>query len=143
MDVANNDFDETKNTGCRQIVDNFDCRADAVMLSMTDLFSYLLPYPASVLCLYSDPKLNRGSIISIQKLDVLRRHSHMVLQQLLFKLNWERRIKNLMPYVSTGIERLKSIKQQHLLGIKFPNLHDYMTVYLQINSNISTAVKYL
>jgi len=67
----------------------------------------------------------------------------MVLQQLLFKLNWERRIKNLMPYVSTGIERLKSIKQQHLLGIKFPNLHDYMTVYLQINSNISTAVKYL
>ena len=29
-----------------------------VVLSMTDLFSYLLPYPASVLCLDSDPKLN-------------------------------------------------------------------------------------
>ncbi len=29
-----------------------------VVLSMTDLFSYLLPYSASVLCLDSDPKLN-------------------------------------------------------------------------------------
>jgi len=28
------------------------------VLSMTDLFSYLLPYPASVLRLDSDPKLN-------------------------------------------------------------------------------------
>ena len=90
------------------------------VLSMTDLFSYLLPYPASVLRLDSDPKLNflvsllvllivtalfgqfkniiphyRTEGVSIQshlQLDV-RLDSHMVLQQLLFQPNWERRSK--------------------------------------------------
>ncbi len=34
-----------------------------------------------------------------------------------------------MPCISTGIERLKSIKWQHLLGVKFPNLHDCISSY--------------
>ena len=97
---------------------------------MTDLFSYLLPYPASVLRLDYDPKHNLQRLsfvrtlipistsllvlvlliekamfgrfkkiiphyqtegVSIQshhlQLDV-RLDSHMVLQQLLFRLNW-------------------------------------------------------
>ena len=33
------------------------------VLSMTDLFSYLLPYPASVLCSDSDPKLKPPSVL--------------------------------------------------------------------------------
>jgi len=37
--------------------------------------------------------------------------------------------QNLMPYISTGIERLKSIKRQHLLGVEFPNLHDCISSY--------------
>jgi hypothetical protein len=88
---------------------------DWLLLSMTDLFSYLLPYPASVLRSDSDPNLNflvsllvlliekamfgrfkkiipryQTEGVSIQshlQLDV-RLDSHMVLQQLLFQLNW-------------------------------------------------------
>ena len=85
------------------------------VLSMTDLFSYLLPYPASVLRSDSDPNLNflvsllvlliekamfgrfkkiipryQTEGVSIQshlQLDV-RLDSHMVLHHLLFQLNW-------------------------------------------------------
>ena len=53
----------------------------------------------------------------------------MVLQQLLFRLTWERRIKNLMPFISTGIEFLNRFKRQHLLGIKYPNLQCCISAY--------------
>jgi hypothetical protein len=48
------------------------------------------------------------SIQSHLQLNVPR--PHMVLQQLLFQLNWERRIKIWCQYISTGIEYLKSIQ---------------------------------
>jgi hypothetical protein len=104
------------------------------VLSMADLFSYLFPYPASVLCRTLIPNLKLPSVlrrtlipnlnflvsllvllivtalfgqfkkiiphyptegVSIQfhlQLNV-RLDSHMVLQQLLFQPNWERRSK--------------------------------------------------
>ena len=87
---------------------------------MTNLFSYLLPYPASVLRSDSDPKLNflefllvlliekamfgrfkkiipryQTEGVSIQSHLQLnfRLDSHMVLQQLLFQPKWESRSK--------------------------------------------------
>ncbi len=66
------------------------------VLSMADLFSYLLPYPASVLRRTLIPNSNfclsivgLWSQISTSFLNV-RLDSHMVLQQLLFQPNWER-----------------------------------------------------
>jgi len=91
-----------------------------MLLSMADLFSYLLPYPGSVLCRTLIPNLNFvvsllvflivtalfGQFkkiiphyltegVSIQSHLQLNVHldSHMVLQQLLFQPNWERRSK--------------------------------------------------
>ena len=105
------------------------------VLSMTDLFNYLLHYPTVFQS--CDPKLPpftnlpsklivtalfgrfkkvipryRTEGISIQshlQLNV-RLDSHMVLQQLLFQPNWERRSKIWCQYISTGIDRLKSIQ---------------------------------
>ena len=64
----------------------------------------------------------------------------MVLQQLLFQPNWERRSKIWCRYISTRIEFWNQFKRQHLLA---SNVQIFMTVYLHINSNISTVVKYL
>ena len=105
------------------------------VLSMTDLFNYLLPYPTVFQS--CDPKLPpftnlpsklivtalfgrfkkviphyRTEGVSIQshlQLNV-RLDSHMVLQQLLFQPNWERRSKIWCQYISTGIECLQSIQ---------------------------------
>jgi|LakMenE29Apr09ns_1017244.scaffolds.fasta_scaffold08620_1 hypothetical protein len=105
------------------------------VLSMTDLFNYLLHYPTVFQS--CDPKLPpftnlpsklivtalfgrfkkviphyRTEGVSIQshlQLNV-RLDSHMVLQQLLFQPNWERRSKIWCQYISTGIDRLKSIQ---------------------------------
>ena len=86
------------------------------VLSMADLFSYLLPYPASVLRRTLIPNSNfclsivgLWSQISTSFLNVCL-DSHMVLQQLLFQPNWERRSKIWCQYISTGIEHLKSIQ---------------------------------
>ncbi len=107
-------------------------------MSMTDLFNYLLPYPTMFQS--CDPKLppfnylptklivtalfgwfkkviphyqTEGvSIQSHLQLDVcLDSHIYMVLQQLLFQLTWERRSKIWCQYISTGVERLKSIQR--------------------------------
>ena len=102
---------------------------------MTDLFNYLLHYPTVFQS--CDPKLPpftnlpsklivtalfgrfkkviphyRTEGVSIQshlQLNVCL-DSNMVLQQLLFQPNWERRSKIWCQYISTGIERLQSIQ---------------------------------
>jgi hypothetical protein len=104
---------------------------------MTDLLSYLLPYPTvfspviqkilpvtnlpsklivtalsgqfkKVISHYRPEGVSIQSHLQLQ-LDV-HLDSHMVLQQLLFQLTGERRNTNGCQYISTGLEFLKSIQ---------------------------------
>ncbi len=117
------------------------------MLSMSDLFSYLLPYPAVLQ--FCDSKLqpltNLPSKLVITVLLVDSGRSSLVTKQREYQINptfswmlprlsygfysncyfnWhgKEEIKIWCQYISTGIELRNQFNWQHLLGIKFPNL---------------------
>ncbi len=136
------------------------------VLSMTDLFSYLLPYPASVLCLDSDPKLNflvrlLVLLIVTALFDWFKKIiPHYWTEGVSYQFeSWMSYVNTLIWFYSncyynrigkeeskiwchTLLPKLNVWNQSNDSNFLASNFQIFMTVYLHINSNISTIVKY-
>ena len=134
---------------------------------MTDLFSYLLPYPASVLCSDSDPKLNfLVSLLLLLIVTALFSRFKKVIplyrtEGVSYQLeSWMSYVDTLIWFYSncyfnrigkeeskiwchTFLPELNVWNQSNDIIFPASNFQIFMTVYLYINSNISTVVKYL
>ena len=138
-----------------------------VVLSMTDLFSYLLPYSASVLRLDSDPKLNfLVSLLILLIVTVLfdrfkKIIPHYWTEGVSYQFeSWMSYVDTLIWFYSncyfnrigkeeskiwchTFLPELNVWNQSNDSIFSTSNLQIFMIVYLHINWNIPTVVKYL